>query len=383
MKNLILALFLLACIFPAVAQERQADDIDWVRARALYQRAQRGETLNADDKAYLERAVAIRRQNRPATAPTTRPGPLQAKEFTGLVPLSDLGADGKYQGFDGGLYGAGLNTPPEAHLKLALRESAKIKPLDAVGQPAADGKIAMLAIGMSNTTQEFSLFKQLADADPQKNPRLVIVDGAQGGKAAIEWTDGNDPKGNRVWEVADLRLAAAGVTPQQVQIIFVKQAMIGPSRYGEFPEHAKRLQAGFSDILRIAKLRYPNVRLAYLTGRTYGGYAATMLNPEPYAYESAFSVRWTIEAQISGDASLNADEARGPVTAPVALWGAYLWADGVKGRKIDELAYARADFANDGTHPSQTGRQKVAKLLLEQFKTDPTARAWFLREPAP
>ena len=35
------------------------------------------------------------------------------------------------------------------------------------------------------------------------------------------------------------------------------------------------------------------------------------------------------------------------------------------------------DLAGDGTHPSPSGRRKVAGLLLRFLKTDPTARAWF------
>jgi len=33
---------------------------------------------------------------------------------------------------------------------------------------------------MSNTTQEFSYFKNIADPDPARNQKLIIVDGAQG-----------------------------------------------------------------------------------------------------------------------------------------------------------------------------------------------------------
>jgi hypothetical protein len=32
----------------------------------------------------------------------------------------------------------------------------------------------------------------------------------------------------------------------------------------------------------------------------------------------------------------------------------------------------------DRTHPSNAGREKVAKLLLAFLKTDATARPWFL-----
>ena len=47
------------------------------------------------------------------------------------------------------------------------------------------------------------------------------------------------------------------------------------------------------------KQRYPNLRLTYLSSRIYGGYAGGMLNPEPYAYEGAFTMRWLIQDEFS------------------------------------------------------------------------------------
>jgi len=45
----------------------------------------------------------------------------------------------------------------------------------------------------------------------------------------------------------------------------------------------------------------------------------------------------------------------------------------------DGLTYARSDFVEDGTHPSPgSGRAKVARQLLDFFKTDSTARPWFV-----
>lgn len=356
--------------------EAGGEAIDWNKARQLIERTRRGETLSPEDQAYLEKARAERRRLGPDWRPDGQKGqpPQTGKESVGLIPLCDLKGDAKYKEMDGGLYGGGRNEPPEAHAILARAAAAKIAPLDAEGKPAADGRVALLAIGMSNTTQEFSRFKQLADADPDKSPKLVIVDGAQGGKDAAAWV--NSPP---VWDEADRRIRAAGVTPQQVQVIWLKQALIGPGRRGEFPVHARELQRDNETILTMAKARYPNLRLAYLSSRIYAGYAVTQLNPEPYAYESAFSVRWVIEEQMKGKAQLNADPAKGEVKAPVALWGPYLWADGTKGRAAGDLVYNREDLAGDGTHPSQSGRQKVAELLLRFFKADPYAKGWFVK----
>ena len=63
--------------------------------------------------------------------------------------------------------------------------------------------------------------------------------------------------------------------------------------------------------------------------------------------------------------------------SPVVLWGPYLWADGTTPRKSDQLVWTRDDLAKDGTHPSESGKDKVARMLLAFFKTDPLAKVWF------
>ena len=107
------------------------------------------------------------------------------------------------------------------------------------------------------------------------------------------------------------RLAAVKVSPNQVQVVWVKLANVRPT--GELAEHGKKLQADTLALLHNAKSRFPNLRIAYLSSRIYGGYAVTPLNPEPYAYEGAFAARWLIQDQIKGDAALNYDATRGPV----------------------------------------------------------------------
>ena len=278
----------------------------------------------------------------------------------------------RYKGEDGGLYGGGMNVPPPAHHDAALAELAKIKPLDASGNPSPNGKIVLISIGMSNTTMEFSVFKQLADADPAKSPNLSIVDGAQSGQTAKNWATQSQP-----WTVLAQRLQTAGVTPSQVQVVWIKQANGGPSK--GFPTEAQDMESQLATIVQHVKQVYPNVRITYLSSRIYGGYATTALNPEPYAYEGAFSVRWLIQSQINGDAGLNYNAELGAVKSPLLLWGPYLWADGLKPRS-DGLIWERGDLSSsDGTHPSTSGSLKVANMLLDFFKTNELARGWFTK----
>jgi hypothetical protein len=135
---------------------------------------------------------------------------------------------------------------------------------------------------------------------------------------------------------------------------------------------AKKLEADLVATLHNLHDRYPNLKVAYLSSRIYGGYASVPLNPEPHAYEGGFAVKWTIARQIAGDAELNFDAAKGAVRAPWIAWGPYLWADGVKGK------WMREDVGPDGTHPSNSGREKVGRMLLDFLKQDATSRGWFL-----
>jgi len=283
----------------------------------------------------------------------------------------------------GGLYPNGANTRPAEHNSAGLAIAGQVRPLDASGNPnSANGKIVMISVGMSNTTDEFATkgggaFKPRADSDPSKNPKLIIVDGAQSGQDAPKWLDVNAA----TWQLLDHRLSTAGVTPAQVQVAWLKQALIDPVNYGAFPAHARTLQAELETIVRNMKVRYPNIHIVYLSSRTraYTDDPETE-NPEPFAYESGFAVQWMIADQINGTGNLNFDPIKGPVVAPYLSWGPYLWTDGTNPRS-DGFEWLCSDLESDFTHPSADGGvPKVADQLLAFFKTDPIATPWFLNQ---
>jgi len=386
MKQIFVFIFVVSILFSesiGAVRAAEQETINWAVARQLLRKQRQGETLTDDEKAYLERARKERGKLR-GSRKERGDSATKGKETTGLIPLTELG-NKDYKKQTGGLYGNGKNRPPESHQLAAGEILAKIRPLDIKGKPSKAGKIVLISIGMSNTTQEFSTFKRLADNSPDKSPQVVIVDCAQGGMAAEQWAHPErkmKKKRRSPWIVMNERITKAGISPVQVQVAWIKQAQPMPARLGEFPKHAQSLKDDLIIILNKLKQDFPNLQVAYLSSRIYAGYAVTSLNPEPYAYESAFAVRWLIHDQIRGDSGLNYDPAKGEIKSPFLLWGPYLWADGVKPRKIDNLTWTGNDFRRDGTHPSDLGCQKVAQLLLNFFKTDYNARSWFRKSAA-
>jgi hypothetical protein len=97
---------------------------------------------------------------------------------TPIVALNDLGT-GTYQGSEGGLYPNGSNDRPASHDADGVGIAQGIQPLDSNGNPDASGKEVLLAVGESTAQNEFNYFIPIANADPAKNPSLVLVNGAQ------------------------------------------------------------------------------------------------------------------------------------------------------------------------------------------------------------
>jgi hypothetical protein len=296
----------------------------------------------------------------------------EEQKSTGLKPLTEMTADDRYKGEDGGLYGGGMNEPPKAHQATAQEALKKVTPLDAKGEPARDGKIVFISMGMSNTAGEFALFKEIADRELQKSPDVQIVNCAIGGAGVSSWAK----RGSGTWQKVAEKLKDAGVAPEQVQVAWVKHAEPGPSPDESRLQYARTVKEDIAASLAVARSTFPNLRVVYLSSRIYGGYnivGVRRVNPEPFAYETAFSVRWVIQEQIER-------EKKGKAEEPVLLWGPYLWADGVTPRKSDKLTWERKDLGEDGVHPSKSGGQKVANLLLEFFKNDAGAKTWFVKK---
>jgi hypothetical protein len=211
--------FLLLISLP-MAAAAQVDDTTRRQYDQIMDREHRGGRLTQQERQLLMKVY-----------PQIRP----PRDSMGFTALTELGK-GTYQGEQGGLYPGGENAMPAGHLKAGLEQARRIVPLDRDGKPSPGGKIVLMSIGMSNTTMEYQAFMKRAAAESGLNPRVVLVDGAQGGQQSAVET--SDPNAN-YWCVVDLRLDAGGVTANQVQAVWMFQVLVAPFR--PFPQDVRRL----------------------------------------------------------------------------------------------------------------------------------------------
>lgn len=340
-----------------------------------------------------------------------------------LVPISDMPATTSYFGLSqhtGQLYDAfgsdpASNHPPSQHRTDSLNEACQIVPRDELGAPSSSGLIGFLSVGISNITHEFGRFTQLANADDRREARVVLLNG---GRGSIDSAIMSDPSAD-YWTWLDQRVVAAGMTDQQVQVAWLETGRIcmpeklhGESNAQWFERRIDVVRGEMESIVRILRDKYPNLRICYVSSRSFAGYKITGATQvgEPYSYESGFAVKEMIMNQIGGDPTL--DFATGE--APLLLWGPYFWANGVTdplstgtpgttlttndylmsdvyGSKLvwEDCACTtclNCDICTDGdvepdrVHPSPAGEEKVSMLMEYFLENEPTAD-WYWHKP--
>jgi hypothetical protein len=327
----------------------------------------------------------------PPPPPPPKPVVIGPPTDTVRIPLTDLLAKTYYSIF-GGIYPEGINQPPADHDSAARVRRNSIKPLDVNGDESPFGKYVLVAIGGSNTTQVWCsvrssppcgawTFMGKAASDPSVNHyTMVIVNGAADSLDAPAWISAAAPAYERI-KIA--RLAPLGLSENQVQAAWID--LSDPKPTASLPADsadAYALLANLGQVMRAVRVRYPNLRLVFVSSRLYGGYATEDLSGEPNGYETGFSVKWLIDSQIREVRGQQNNPRAGTLdytrkSSPLILWGPYMWANGLVPRS-DGVVWDRGDFEQDGIHPSQSGEAKAAGLLLDFFKTSPYTRCWFL-----
>ena len=308
-----------------------------------------------------------------------------ANDSTGLIPIQDLGV-GYYAGtYQGGLYPGGSNVPPNGHLKKGLNIIKKLKPLDTLGLVNYEtGKVVLAGFGASTVGGPFNHMIQLVNDDITLNPCLQIVNAANGSDGLEALTVDNSD----YWEYIRIyKLAAKGLRPNQVQIGWLMHSSRIDSNSEDTGPYIDSLVMHLKIALQAMQVMYPNLKVVFLSGFPYGGYADSMkvlyhVIAEPASYNHNFATKEVIKDQITGDPSLRYMEP-GKV-APFLAWGPPLWADGEIPNEYSGLSWnCELEFAPDGGgyHMTNVGKDKVGEILIDFFKTDTLGKSWYLNGP--
>ena len=70
---------------------------------------------------------------------------------------------------------------------------------------------------------------------------------------------------------------------------------------GTFPSDMTTLQTDYETVMNNLHTLFPNLTLVYFSSRIYAGYSngVAKINPEPYAYESAFAVKTRLPINLT------------------------------------------------------------------------------------
>ncbi|GMV05003.1 MAG: hypothetical protein AMXMBFR53_12830 [Gemmatimonadota bacterium] len=250
-------------------------------------------------------------------------------------------------------------------LRLAENGAPSVTPVD--------GVIGVVCVGMSNGNQECGAYIQAVRGPwaAEVSAQVRVVNCAVGGHAVERW---NDPAYDAaLWDdCRDRKLAQAGVRPDQVRVLWHKAAnqfTTGPggSALPPYPDPSSDYFAFHRNLAAFAArvgTELPSVQAVYTSSRSYGGFAPNPGRGEPLSYEEGHA--------------LNTWLAEHPVVDGVWYgWGPYLWApscvSGVTNRS--GTCYERGDYVEDGVHPSDAGRAKIALLLHQRLRRE----AWYRR----
>lgn len=282
-------------------------------------------------------------------APSTNTPPLTADVATPypLDAATTAGAPVTYKGLS---------------LQLVQRASPVVTPVD--------GIIGVVCIGMSNANQECARLIAATEAGgpwaAEKAATVRLVNCAVGNHAIERWID--PAYDATLWDAcAGPKLAARGVRRDQVRVILHKAA----NQFGSGPNGAPlpaypAPDANYFDFLAnlaafAARVRaeFPAVQAVYTSSRSYGGFSGNAARGEPRSYEEGHALNTWLATHPQVDGIWQG-------------WWGYLWAPACTTGQHNGsgVCYDRADFVEDGVHPSASGEIKIARIQHDRLRQE-------------
>jgi hypothetical protein len=197
---------------------------------------------------------------------------------------------------------------------------------------------------------------------------VKLVNCAVGGHAIERW---NDPAFDAVlWDhCITQRLPAAGVRPDQVRVIYHKAAnqftTAGGSPLPAYPAPGSDFENFRSNLQVFAsrvRSKFPSAQAVYTSSRSYGGFAGSGGRGEPLSHEEGHALNTWLASNRTVDGVWHG-------------WGPYLWAPACASGVTNKggVCFDRADYVEDGVHPSASGEAKISRLIHARF----SAEAWY------
>ena len=271
---------------------------------------------------------------------------------TGLIPLTDMGAPALPR-LPRRSLSRRAQPPVAAYLRKGLAASRN-------ASGGSTGRSSCSRSACRTRPRSSPLSSEWSTATPRRTRDLTIVDGAQDG-----WDARAHEVRLRYWDLVDERLNEADVSANQVQAVWLKQSIAGEDR--RFPQgcaRRSRRTCGRSSAPCASATRTSasSISRAERTAAMRSRASTRSRRPMTAAMRSVASIQDRMAASSRGRGSAGAR-----ISGPTGSLG-----------RSDGLVWSCDDVDEDGTHPSKTGVQKVVNLLTAFFKTDPTARRWFV-----
>lgn len=290
----------------------------------------------------------------------------EAAILSQTIPLNKIQEFNIYKGKGAGLY-EGISNVPIFSRKIAIQKQLElIKPILSSGQVDNDGKVGFVYIGDPHTEGEFKALDELMKSKNETDSSLVLVDGAQVDQDTTYWKRSLYP-----WEILGQRVKSQGLSPQQVQIIWINLSF---DKYvNEIDTDTKNQADALDTIIETALSKYTNTKVIYLSSPRYAGYSSVPGYQEPQAFEAGLAVRELLARQEKDDLNYK-DDIRLLTSEPALVWGPYVWNNSVN--SADDFAYTADKYESDGITLSIVGKQKYAIDLLNFWSNYEFSSTW-------
>jgi len=296
---------------------------------------------------------------------------------TAKIPINDLGTR-TYFGFTGGLYPGGANSPSGQYARDLGNFARSILPLNASGvkDSSANGKIAFISLGGSTGGNLMNALKAKTDGNTKTNPFLNLVSCSNGYSSGSfnSIMNPNDP----YWQHVDQVLKGHSISYRQVQVIYIESE--DSTNLIFFPGRAYRVRNEFEACMRLCKIKFTNLKLVYVEGRTTTFDKYQIPNREPSLYYNGWGEKFAIQDQINGKSGTQykGDSA----VAPLVTWAWYQWANGTTTPRQDGFVWTK-NMTTDGIHATDAGEDTLASRFQNFLLTDRYASIWYANHTNP